>query len=493
MLSLQHARLATCLAVGLTTATTGLVLATPVLARGGGGSSGFGGGGLRGGGGGFGGSGGFRGSGGAGGFGGGRGLGGHFPIIFPIFGGGLILLLFVVAVIVVAATIRQQRPPGTSASPSLHVAEHLRAAQTVILALNPVARLRRRRRARRVELAAYEAAADDGKFAPEVVHTEAERLFRAVQKAWTEDDRDRITSLAGPELAQEWDRRLADFEHRGWRNEVAIEEPVEIKYVGLANRASDSDDRVVVWITARLRDVVVDQWGSRIKRKDNLGGTSRMSEYWTLAKRDDHWIVVSIEQEREGRHELSEPIIPTPWADTDRLQEEALAEQAAGDKPVDGFTVAELATPQFAGSARSAALDLSLVDGRFAPDLLTAEVKRAVAAWAGAIDGDRAGLAELASPRALSELLHPGDPSGQTRLVVRGPQVRGLRILNLDAQASPPEMTVELEVYGSRYIEDRDTADVVSGSPYTASVHHERWRLALDGDDAHPWRIASAV
>jgi predicted lipid-binding transport protein (Tim44 family) len=344
-----------------------------------------------------------------------------------------------------------------------------------------------------VELAAYEAAQDDAEFAPDVVHKEAERLFRAVQKAWTDADGDRLTSLAGPELAQEWLRRLSDFERRGWRNEVAVEGPIEVQYVGLANRASDRDDRVVVWITAKLRDVVIDRWGDQIKRKENLGEVSRMSEYWTLGKRDGHWIVVSIEQEREGRHELSEPLIPTPWADTDRLQEEALTEQAAGDKPADGFTVAELATPQFTGSARTAALDLSLVDGRFAPDLLTAEVKRAVAAWAGAIDGDRGDLSGLASPQALSELLHPGDPTGQTRLVVRGPQVRGLQILSLDAQTSPAEMTVELEVYGSRYIEDRDTAAVVSGSPHTATVHREQWRLALDGDDTHPWRIISTA
>jgi predicted lipid-binding transport protein (Tim44 family) len=54
-------------------------------------------------------------------------------------------------------------------------------------------------------------------------------------------------------------------------------------------------------------------------------------------------------------------------------------------------------------------------------------------------------------------------------------------------------MTVELEVHGYRYTEDRDTAAVVSGSPNTSTVFREHWRLALDGDDAHPWRIVSAA
>jgi predicted lipid-binding transport protein (Tim44 family) len=469
------------LALVLTTCSALLACAGTALARGGGGSAGFGGGG---GGGGFG--------GGGGGFGG-RGLGGHFPIFLPIGGGGLILVLFFVAVLLVAASLRAQRPAGTSSSSGLHLAEHLRAAGIVLNFLNPFARRRRRRRQDRVELAAHEAAEDDGEFAPEVVHAEAEQLFRSVQKAWSEDDRERIKKLAGPELGNEWLRRLADFDRRGWRNEVTVDGPVEVDYVGLAHGASEQEDHVVVWITARLRDVVLDQRGRTVTRKESLGDTSRMSEFWTLGKSNGHWIVVSIEQEREGRHQLSEPIIATPWADTERLQEQSLAEQAAAEKPAEGFTVADVAEPQFAGTARAAALDLSLVDGRFAPDLLGAEVKRAVAAWAGAVDGDRAELAELTSPSALRELLHPDDPAEQTRLVVRGPRVRDVRILSLDPQKTPAEMTVELEVHGCRYIEDRDTTAVVSGSQNTPNVFREHWRLALNGDDAHPWRIVSAA
>jgi predicted lipid-binding transport protein (Tim44 family) len=480
MSSAPPRRLATRLLLALAASGTAcLAVTASALARGGGGSAGFGGGG-----GGFG--------GGGGGFGG-RGFGGHFPVFLPIGGGGLVFLVLLIAVLFVAASIRSQRPPGTTPSAGLHVAEHLRAAQTVFSWLNPLARRRRRHREQRVELAAGEAAEDDPEFAPEAVHAEAEQLFRAVQKAWSEDDRERIERLAGPELAHEWLRRLADFARRGWRNEVTIEGPVEVDYVGLAHRGSEADDHVVVWICARLRDVVVDQRGRTIRRNESLGEVSRMSEYWTLGKRDGRWIVVSIEQEREGRHQLSDPIIATPWSDTDRLQEESLAELAAAEKPPEGFTVADVATPEFSGSARSAALDLSLVDGRFAPDLLAAEVKRAVAAWAGAVDGNRAELAQLASPAALRELLHPGDPAQQTRLVVRGPDVRQLRIVALDAQTSPAEMTVELEVHGCRYIEDRDTTAVVSGNAHTPTTFREDWRLTLDGDDAHPWRIAGAA
>ena len=53
-------------------------------------------------------------------------------------------------------------------------------------------------------------------------------------------------------------------------------------------------------------------------------------------------------------------------------------------------------------------------------------------------------------------------------------------------------MTVQMSVRGRRYIEDRDTAAVLSGNPSVATAFTERWTLALDGDDEHPWRIVDA-
>ena len=53
-----------------------------------------------------------------------------------------------------------------------------------------------------------------------------------------------------------------------------------------------------------------------------------------------------------------------------------------------GFTTADLAEVDFSGDARARALDLSLADARFAPDVLEAAARRAVAAWAEAVDGD---------------------------------------------------------------------------------------------------------
>ena len=212
-------------------------------------------------------------------------------------------------------------------------------------------------------------------------------------------------------------------------------------------------------------------------------------EYWTFARRDGDWIVASIEADAEGAHVFDEPIVATPWQDEQRMRDASTVEVAVADKLPAGVATAEVADLDYAGDARAAALDLSLADGRWAPDVLEAAARRAVAAWAEAVDGADRDLLDVATPQAADALLHPGDPSRKTRLVIRGPRVRRLRIAALDPAATPPTMTVELEVRGRRYVEDRDDASVLSGSKQRESTVRERWTLALSGPDERPWQV----
>src|SRR5205823_4529302 len=146
------------------------------------------------------------------------------------------------------------------------------------------------------------------------------------------------------------------------------------------------------------------------------------------------------------------------------LRDEALIEGAVQDAVPEDVTIAEVADLDYAGDAHAAALDLSLADGRFAPDVLEITARRAAVAWAEAVDGDDTRLRAIAHAHAIDDLLHPGDPSRRTRLVVRGPSVRRIRITGLDAGAQPPTMTIEVELGGRRYIEDRDTTAILAGS-----------------------------
>jgi predicted lipid-binding transport protein (Tim44 family) len=354
-----------------------------------------------------------------------------------------------------------------------------------------VRRRRRRGRVRQVELAATEAGEDDDRFAPERVRNAAEQLFREVQSAWDERDEARLATLLGPDLLVEWKRHLADFERKGWHNRVQVLGDVQVDYVGLTNREGASDDRVAVLIEATLRDYVQNRRGRKIRRKGASSDTTRLSQYWTLGTRDGRWILLSIERGAEGDHNLDDPIVASPWADTGRLRDDATIEGAADGLP-QGYKPADLADLDFDGDARAAALDLSLADPRFAPDVLEAEVRRIVAAWAEAVDGEDAALARLAREPALNQLLYEGDESRRTRVVVRGPRVKRIAIAALDAKAEPATMTVEVELGGRRYVEDRDTATVLSGSKSEATTFTERWTLALDGPETHPWRIVAA-
>jgi predicted lipid-binding transport protein (Tim44 family) len=450
------------LALLVATLAATLVEAQTALARGGSGSHGFGGGGR-----------GFS--------GGGRGLGrafghGHFFFI-PVGGGGGVIVAIIV-LIIIAIVLLYVLPK---------VIAWWRGQQTQ----GAAARRKVAQRQRRVELAAAEAAEEDPAFAPEVVRQQAARLFNEIQTAWDASDRIRLRSLVAPGLLEEWERRLDDLERRGWRNRVQVLGEPKVQYVGLKNVGDEGGKRVTVRIEARLRDYVETSYGERMQRADRLSDTSTVREFWTLGKRAGHWVLISIEQGAEGTHALEEEIVATPWSNEQAMRDEALVEGAVAEAVPEGTQIAEIADLQFEGSAHAAANDLSVADGRFAPDVLEVAARRAVAAWAEAVDGSDAALRAIARPNAVSELLHPSDPSEQTRLVVRGPQVRQIRIVALDAAAQPPTMTVEVDLTGRRYIEERDTTRVLSGSQSRATNFTERWTLALDGDESQPWRIAS--
>jgi predicted lipid-binding transport protein (Tim44 family) len=422
----------------LLVALTALLLAAPIAqAAPGGGSSGFGGGG----------------GGGGGGFsGGGGGTTGS--------GGGVGAFLVIVAIIVLL----------------------------VVFGLITTWRYRRKRAARvaAVRLAAAEAADDDAAFDADAIAARAAELHRAIVTAWTARDRTALAGLLGPDLMVEWARRLDDFDRKGWHNVCEIVNGPNVEYVGLTNRSDDAEDRAVVRMDAMLRDVVLNRAGGVIKRNDSDTEMTNLAEYWTLGKRDGQWILLSIEQDAEGRHQLDAPLVASPWGD-DRLGDQSLTELATADA-VPAAALAEVTPVDMDGDARAAALDLSLVDGRYAPDVLEAAARRAMEAWAEAVDGADAPLQAIADPAAVDALLYPGDPSHTTRLVVRGPRLRALRITGIEGRA----MTVEADVSGRRYRENRDTLALVEGSRDRDASFTEHWTLTLSDDPETPWRVTGA-
>jgi hypothetical protein len=275
-------------------------------------------------------------------------------------------------------------------------------------------RVKVRERDSRVRTASAEAASDDPYFEASELESHARGLFVACQEAWDARDMARLSSLVGPDLMVEWERRLDDFESKGWHNRVSVLAPPKIEYVGLVNREDDTEDRAVVRITASLHAYVEDRAGEKIMRKEAKSERIELVEYWTLARSDSSsgsagWKVVSIEQRAEGDHHLDSEIVASPWSDA-RLADESLTELAVADGLPPGFTTADLAVVSFEGTVREHALDLSLADARFAPDVLEAAARRVVAAWAEAVDGEDAALLEVATPEAVRTQKRTGKP-----------------------------------------------------------------------------------
>ena len=350
----------------------------------------------------------------------------------------------------------------------------------------------RLRRAEQVEKAAVEASMEDAAFEPEAVKAAAVALHKAIVEAWTARDRDALAKLVGPDLMVEWNRRLDDFDRKGWHNITERLGDPTVEYLGLVNREGAQDDRVTIRIEAPIRDYTLDANGERLLRTDDTDETTTLPEYWTVGRHGDgSWFLVSIEQDAEGSHVLQQDIVARPDADIARLRDEAVAEVAVVGAVPDE-RVKDITPVSFDGDARTAALDMANIDGRFDPDVLEAAARRAIAAWAEAVDGDDVSLSLVASQEAIDELLYGGDASRRTRLVVRGPVLKSLRIARIDTHGTPPTMTVEAEVTGRRYREDRDTTTVVEGSKDKEQTFTEHWTMALDGNDKTPWRLAGS-
>jgi predicted lipid-binding transport protein (Tim44 family) len=341
---------------------------------------------------------------------------------------------------------------------------------------------------RRVELAAEEAVFDDPAFDPVAVKAAAAELHAGVIAAWSADDRRQLAELLTPELFRQWTRRLDELRRRGWKNPLRRRGRLRVRYVGLVNRTDEAEDRVVVYVRARMEDAIYDRRGRMVFRDADDSGRRTHCEYWTLGKRDGRWVLVSVETEQEGAHHLSAPIVSAPWAD-DRLRDDVALEQAAA-VTMPPAALAGIVPLEFSGDLRTAALDLAGFDRRFDPDVLEAAARQAVAAWAEAIDGSRQALLAIAEHRTVDALLHP-EADRRRRLVIRGPHLQELRIVALQPTNHPPSMTVEATISARRYLQSRATGTVLGGSRKHDSTFTAIWKMRLTDNPETPWRISA--
>lgn len=249
-----------------------------------------------------------------------------------------------------------------------------------------------------------------------------------------------------------------------------------------ASRRSDGEPwRLTVFVGVQLASVAT-SWRTAIA---NVGFKEYevVMAFWTLIGNENgSWTVTDFEPMDRGRHYLEDPL-PAGPSDGD-LRDDATISLAVADGALATAT-AELT--EVDAPVRRRLLDLSLVDGRYAPDAIAACVREIARAWEAAVEhGEREVLERWTTPEAATQLSRP-TPNGLRR--VRNLDVRQVRIEALDTDSDLPTVTVAAELEGIRWLANRHGVGQtpISGSQLRRRSFTEHWTLRFHPHDDSPW------
>ena len=330
--------------------------------------------------------------------------------------------------------------------------------------------VRTRRRVRAGADALRDAAQSDAAFSPEVALGTVREFVALADSIWR-GGKAQADDRPGVELVREWAQALAVS--KGGIARI-IGEP-RIGVLDVVARSAASEDRVAVRVTMRLalrRRTWVDQ------------RTLHYDARWTLARAANGWEPVEIEPYTGDPSIERRPFIARPADDTERLHEESVGELAKADAAISG-SPAELLT---VGTAPyQALLELSVLDGRYAPLVLEASLKYLLDAWQTATAGPETPLQVAADDDAVDELLFAGDE----RVVARDLRLEHWFVAEFDRDANPPSVLVQLTVDGVYYrIGPGDTPH--PGDTPDAHPRQLWWRLAPADHAPTQWRLLNA-
>jgi hypothetical protein len=331
-------------------------------------------------------------------------------------------------------------------------------------------------RADRSYYAAIEAAEEDPDFAPEAVKQTILQIVTMADGIWRARTGTVSDARADGPLIAAWARARQSRLGSGLR----VRGNPSVELIRVVNRPGESEDRVVARVGIRVH--------RRRSRLDVLAVRHvRLDERWTLGRYEGRWVLLSVEGSPLEGPILTAPLIPTPAYDTERLQEESLAELATAQKIPATVSPSELvdadAPPAFA------LLDLSVVDGRYLPVLVAAQLARLVEAWEEAVTGSPAPLAALTSDAALAALLRPAPGK---RLIIRDAVLKSWEPIRLELASQPPMIVVMAEIEAIRYVVTDDGAHRAGNDNEPRQIVLI-WTLELTDDTRTPWRLLSTT
>jgi hypothetical protein len=335
--------------------------------------------------------------------------------------------------------------------------------------------LKEHARASRAHYAAIEAAEDNPIFSPDAIEHSVAEIVDIADNLWRTGRAQALRSRPDAGLIRAWTRTRQSWLGSG----IAFEGKPSIDLLRVVNRDDDKEDRVDLRVRLHLHC-----------KHPRIGLVAtryvHLDERWTLGHNEGRWVLLSVDGDPLAGPVLTAPLVPTPSFDTDRLREESLAELANAQKVGHDVDLSELVGHDEPPAL--ALLDLSVLDGRFLPALIAAELAHLLDAWEEAVTGSEAPLAALASADARAALLRP---ARNTRLIIRDAVLKSWEPTRLDLSNQPLAIEVALDVEAVRYV-------VTDGGGYRAGNEDDprhmnlTWILELTDSEPTPWQLAKS-
>lgn len=298
---------------------------------------------------------------------------------------------------------------------------------------------------------------------PDELRTFVVQRIAAERDGWQRGDPTSITALF-----------QTTFDSPRGRYRIFTRHDPLVRLVWASKPAADESWRVVVLLWLEL--VTVGRSWRFFKQY------SVDSACWTLIRDGESWSIDRVESVADGQHYLTDPL-PDQGSDQE-LHDEATISSALEDVAPGEVPVAELTDVD--ASTQSQLLDLSLVDGRYAPDVIAACVSEIARAWESATFAqDRKLLEPGCTPEAATQLFHP-TPHGLRRVL--NLKTRRVQINALHPDLEPPTVSVTVQLHGQRWLATSHGGKI-SGSRTRQREFTEHWTLRLDPSTEFPWRL----
>jgi hypothetical protein len=341
--------------------------------------------------------------------------------------------------------------------------------------------LKEHARAIRARYAAIEASEDNPSYSPDAIEHSVLEVVTLANDLWEEGTTPAVGGRRDARLVKAWAKSC---ESRLGTGLEAVGKP-EIDLLSVINRNDEEEDRIVVRVRLKIHckhpNYVVLPMIGLVARRIHL------DERWTFGRSGDRLVLLSVGGDPLAGPVLTAPLVPTPSSDTGRLREESLVElaRAGSQRLPDNVALADLVSADEPPAL--ALLDLSIVDPRFLPALITSELGHLLERWEGAVSGSEAPFEELASASARAALLRPGR---RTRLVMRDAVLKSWEPKRLDLYQHPT-IEVTLDVEAVRYVVNDDGSHL-AGDETNAHEVALTWILELTDSRRTPWRLTTS-